>query len=890
MTPITGTAGPQCNRPPAFAEAPCVRPSPSTSVAFVPSKAGLVTDARTLPWDGLVAWLGKVTVGEKDGPGWLPADIQPGPRTADRIKHVSLLVLDIEAKTVADPVTHAKEVVGTAPPAPSAVATELGLWGWGGVIHTSHSHLAPDILPAGVNHNRYRLALRVSRPLVPGEVRPLGLHVLSLLGLTDCADKGCLEPARLFYLPRCPAERRDLFEHHVIEGDPLNVDELLANAKRETSAAGEKQTAHPPRTGSVIAAFNSAHDIGALLEGHGYVPKGRGRWMHPESTTGTAGVRLLPNTEPPRVFSSHGCCLLNDGHAHDAFSAFVILAHGGDARAAVRAAAEALGMGPAPSGKPQGESGQHQREDGDPGPWGDPGDSPSGSSSSDHGGRFSESHEGGDWPEPKPLPGGLAPVEPFRFELLPTVLRPWVQDICERVQCAPDFVAAASITALAAALGRKVAIRPQAETDWAVVGNLWAIIIGRPGVLKSPAMEAALAPLKRLAAQACEAHEGAARDHERDKAVGKLRQAAAEKQAAKLLEKDPRADVGHLLEADEPDVPVLRRYIANEPTAAALGELLRQNPDGLLLHRDEIVFLLRALDRDDNAEVRGFYLTGWNGDSGYTFDRILRGMNLHIPAVCLSLLGSTQPGRIAHYIRQAVTGGAEDDGLIQRFGLLVWPDTDGGWKDVDRWPNSEARRQAFAAFDAMVQLDPAAVGAMQDTGFNDEPDGLPYLRFADDGLGLFREWRQDLEASLRSGDLHPAMESHLSKYRKLVPGLALLLHLADGLTGPVGRRQVLQALGWSEYLTTHARRAYGAVAAPESDAAKAILYRLRRGDLAAPFRGWEVYLPGWTGRTDREVTQDALHLLVELDYLATTKVETRGRTATVYVVNPRAPT
>jgi putative DNA primase/helicase len=244
------------------------------------------------------------------------------------------------------------------------------------------------------------------------------------------------------------------------------------------------------------------------------------------------------------------------------------------------------------------------------------------------------------------------------------------------------------MTAMAAVLGRKVAIRPQSQTDWTVVANQWALIIGRPGVLKSPAMEAALGPIKRLAAVACENHELAAKDHERDKAVAKMRAAAAEKQAQKLLSKDPRADVAHLLEGEELEEPILHRYVANDTTAAALGELLRQNPNGLLVHRDEIVSLLRALDREDNAEARGFHLTAWNGDSAYTFDRITRGMNLHIPAVCLSLLGSTQPARIAHYIRQAVKGGAGDDGLIQRFGLLVWPDTGGEWREVDRWPPS----------------------------------------------------------------------------------------------------------------------------------------------------------------------------------------------------------
>ena len=111
---------------------------------------------------------------------------------------------------------------------------------------------------------------------------------------------------------------------------------------------------------------------------------------------------------------------------------------------------------------------------------------------------------------------------------MPGTLRPWVQDICDRVQCPPDYVGAAAITALATALGRKIGIRPQAETDWTVVGNQWALIVGRPGVLKSPAMEAALGPLKRLAALACEHHEGAIKDHERALAVVKLRRAAQE--------------------------------------------------------------------------------------------------------------------------------------------------------------------------------------------------------------------------------------------------------------------------------------------------------------------------------------------------------------------------
>lgn len=486
---------------------------------------------------------------------------------------------------------------------------------------------------------------------------------------------------------------------------------------------------------------------------------------------------------------------------------------------------------------------------------------------------------------PVPLPDGLHPVEPFHFDLLPETLRPWVLDICERVQCPPDFVAVGVMTGLGSLLGRKVAVRPQGKTDWAETANQWALVVGRPGVLKSPALEQARAPIKRLAAKATRHHETAMAEHEVQAQIAALRVDAAKKEAAKRLAKDPSADLLTLLTAaGVPDSPNLRRYEANDTTAAALGELHRHNPNGLLIYRDELVSLLRSLDREDQSEARGFYLTGWNGDSSFTFDRITRGMNLHIPGVCLSILGGTQPGRLADYVRHAVKGGAGDDGLIQRFGLLVWPNTSDSWVNVDRWPDSEARQAAFEVYERLDEATPEQFRAQQDTDYNGEPEGLPYLRLDPDALGLFLEWRTGLEHRLRAGDLHPALESHLAKYRKLVPSLALILHLSNGNTGPVTERAILQALAWSEYLESHARRAYGSATQPEVEAAKAILSHIRKGDLGHEFTLREVYNHRWAHLADREQALAGLTLLVDHQWLAEERRETGGRPTTVYRV------
>ena len=105
-----------------------------------------------------------------------------------------------------------------------------------------------------------------------------------------------------------------------------------------------------------------------------------------------------------------------------------------------------------------------------------------------------------------------------------------------------------------------------------------------------------------------------------------------------------------------------RRYIVNDPTVEKLGELLHQNPQGLLLYRDELAGWLRSLDKAGREGDREFYLEAWNGTADFRVDRIGRG-TLSVPALCLSILGSIQPGKIVGYIADTLHGGAGDDGL-----------------------------------------------------------------------------------------------------------------------------------------------------------------------------------------------------------------------------------
>ncbi len=490
------------------------------------------------------------------------------------------------------------------------------------------------------------------------------------------------------------------------------------------------------------------------------------------------------------------------------------------------------------------------------------------------------------WPEPREIPNGLSPVETFDLRLLPESLLPWIEDIAERIQCPPDFPAVAAIVGLASVVGRRVTIRPQRKDDWTVTPNLWGAVIGRSGVLKSPAVAEAVKPLKRLEVEAAREHAEAVKQWEAVAAVLEVKGVEDKTYMKKELKAGRSAEeIGREMAArdEAPPEPPRQRFIVNDATVEKLGEILADNPAGTLVFRDELVGFLRQLEKGGREDARAFYLEAWNGDGRYESNRIMRGTTI-IENCTLSLLGSIQPGPLREYLKRASGGGRGADGLVQRFQLAVWPDVTGEWSHVDRWRNTEARERAFATFGRLAHLDPDSVGGERDPY---EPDDPPFLRFDDAAQERFIVWRTELEHRVRSGDEHPALESHLAKYRSLVPSLALLFHLADGGTGPVPEGALLRGLAWADYLESHARRMYGAATGADPYPAQALAKRIRAGDVADGFALRDVYRNHWGGLATADEVRAAVEMLDGLDWLRSETEEAGGRPGTRFRISPR---
>jgi hypothetical protein len=479
----------------------------------------------------------------------------------------------------------------------------------------------------------------------------------------------------------------------------------------------------------------------------------------------------------------------------------------------------------------------------------------------------------GDWPEPEPIEPPLPTVPPFPLDCLPKAFRDYVADQSELMQCPAEYIAVPMTVAAAATLGNGFAIAPKArDYSWRVVASLWGGIVGRPGVMKSPAMNKGLAPLRILEEEMAKAYEQVRQKYRADKLYFDAQFQSAKRSASK----------GQMVPIPpEPVEPQPERLLINDTTYQKLTEILRWSLRGVLCVSDELIQLLKSLDAEGQEGARAFYLQGWNGDQSYRVDRVTRG-SFVIPQLTIWLVGGIQPGRLQEYVLAAVRGGAGDDGLMQRLQLLVWPDTPAEFRNIDRPPDLNAYGTVEKTFKYLRALDPASVGAQSAIG-----GGPAYLHFDANAQRWYDAFRERLESQLRSEQLHSALESHLAKCRSLVPALALVIHLADGHSGPVSHSAMVKALNWFGYLFAHAKRVYSvAINAPDFST-KELADKLVNGKLPSRFSSRDVYRHNWQHLKNVDQVNAALTRLIDARWLREDKVHTDGRPTVLYTVNPR---
>ena len=120
-----------------------------------------------------------------------------------------------------------------------------------------------------------------------------------------------------------------------------------------------------------------------------------------------------------------------------------------------------------------------------------------------------------------------------------------------------------------------------------------------------------------------------------------------------------------------------------------------------------------------------------------------------------------------------------------------------------------------------------------------------------------------------------------------VASLALLFELIEGGRFEVNESAMRRALGWAEYLLSHANRLYSAGETMASEGARLILGR--RHQLPETFTARDVRRKGWASLGDQDAVASAIDMLISTHHcreIPRVVHELGGRPSTAYVWNP----
>ncbi|MET3560895.1 hypothetical protein ABID39_001611, partial [Bartonella japonica] len=396
------------------------------------------------------------------------------------------------------------------------------------------------------------------------------------------------------------------------------------------------------------------------------------------------------------------------------------------------------------------------------------------------------------------------------------------------------------------------------QDDWKIVPNLWGAIVGQPSTMKSPTMQAALEPLDIFEKEWYQEWIKKKKQQKTKEIFNELETKENKRKAYKALKNQDKEQALALLskalednESEEDDSPIKRRLIVNDVTVEKLGELLKENPRGLLMVCDELTGFLANLERKEYQTDRAFYLKAFNGNQSHNYDRIGRG-TIHIPNATLSIVGGIQPSRIIPLI-QAIHRGINDDGLLQRFQMLIFPDA----RQERLWVDRPPKQEAWENYQKIFRL------------LYDKPLGSPkhpiIIRFAPKAQEKFRVWWEEFQKKINEGHFSTSLQAHLLKMNKTIPTLALIFELVEGGRFEVTLPSLHMALRWEKYLLSHIKRLY---AAADNFATKGANLLIERCEyLPDGFTARDVSKRHWKLLKDNETIQQTLELLCRCNYL-----------------------
>ncbi len=388
-------------------------------------------------------------------------------------------------------------------------------------------------------------------------------------------------------------------------------------------------------------------------------------------------------------------------------------------------------------------------------------------------------------------------ILPFPVDIFPPQIYAFIHAASNSINCPPDFLAVPVIAVLATAIGNSRNIL--LKRGWIEGPRIYSAIVAPPGSKKSPALAAALQPIRKLQDAYCAEYDAAYKDYEFASSAYNIQLEIWKKR--KPEEKSPEE------QPREPIEPVLKQIKTSNATIEAIGKLLDQNKRGIMFDQDELAAWVKSMNayRGGKGSDLEYWLSIWNGSQSI-INRASTAKPLIINRPLVNVVGCIQPDLLSDL------SGIKQNGFFDRI-LTSFPDSIPQHYTTDELPDEIA----FAYNDlvkAIFELQP---------GFDPEGNEEPFLMNLTDAARIeWEQWNRMHDDEMNSPDLSYHLRGVWSKLQAYMARFMLILQLthdaANGLHSfEIHPRSVTDAARLIVYFKSHIRKVYKALFNSEMD-------------------------------------------------------------------------
>ena len=332
-----------------------------------------------------------------------------------------------------------------------------------------------------------------------------------------------------------------------------------------------------------------------------------------------------------------------------------------------------------------------------------------------------------------------------------------------------EYMMASLLVAVSTAIGNAVNIRIRG--GWISNPALYMILVGRPGMGKTPPLDFVFHPIRKHDAKA-------------------IKQFKLEmEQYNNLIEKNKgkKENITPL-----PDKPILRRTIISDFTPEALMRALDDNHRGIVVYVDEIMGMFNAVNQYSRGQLIEQLLTAFSGKP-LDISRCSMLVPIHIEYPFINIVGTMQTTRMHELIEK----GYKENGLLDRI-IFVYPSS----QEILDWQLDED--SSFASFERHSNMWESIINKVIDLPFTDNGNVQSILDFSSEAKAYFTNWRNNAIRAVNQIQDDGLVDSRVIKTPMITARLALVLQILRWACGEVHKDFVdidstKSAIALSEY-------------------------------------------------------------------------------------------